>query len=106
MPALLVPGRNPVWLQFICHKLLRFLTPWLVLLFAIGIAGWVLQSTGARMLLWAGIAVTALAFAAALLGQWPRIRGAARWFILMQAAIVMATFNGLTGRWDVWNRRS
>lgn len=106
MPALLVPVRNPVWIQFVCHKLLRLLTPWLVLLFAIGIAGWVLQSTGARLLLWAGIAVIALAFAAALLGHWPRIRGAARWFILMQAAIVMATFNGLTGRWDVWNRKA
>lgn len=106
MPALLVPVRNPVWIQFVCHKLLRLVTPWLVLLIAVGIGGWMLQVMGTRLVMWAAIAAIVLALAAVLLGQWPRLRGAARWFILMQAAIVMATFNGLTGRWDVWNRRS
>lgn len=106
MPGLMVPIRNPVWLQFVCHKLLRLLTPWLVLLVAIGIGGWILQVAGVQLLLWSGVSVVALALIAALLGQWSRLRGAVRWFILMQAAIVMATFNGLTGRWDVWNRRS
>ena len=106
MPQLLVPIRNPVWLQFVCHKLLRLLTPWLLLLAAIGFGGWMLQSAGARLLLWGVVAMVAVALLAAALGQWPRFRAAARWFILMQAAIVMATVNGLTGRWDVWNRRS
>jgi biofilm PGA synthesis N-glycosyltransferase PgaC len=31
MPGLLLPGRNPVWLQFVSHKLLRLLVPWLFL---------------------------------------------------------------------------
>ncbi len=106
MPQLLLPVRNPVWLQFVCHKLLRLLTPWLVLLAAVGFAGWGLQAGGARLLLWVVAVIAGGAFIAAALGQGPRLRGAARWFILMQAAIVMATVNGLTGRWDVWNRRS
>lgn len=34
-PWLLVPGVNPAWLRFVSHKLLRLLSPWLVLAFAI-----------------------------------------------------------------------
>lgn len=33
-PWLLVPGLNPAWLRFISHKLLRLLSPWLLLLLA------------------------------------------------------------------------
>lgn len=33
-PWLLVPGRNPAWLRFVSHKLLRLLSPWLLLLLA------------------------------------------------------------------------
>jgi poly-beta-1,6-N-acetyl-D-glucosamine synthase len=31
MPALLLPWRNPIWLAFISHKLLRLLVPWALL---------------------------------------------------------------------------
>jgi cellulose synthase/poly-beta-1,6-N-acetylglucosamine synthase-like glycosyltransferase len=31
MPSLLLPWKNRVWFQFISHKLLRLLTPWLLL---------------------------------------------------------------------------
>lgn len=33
-PWLLVPGANPAWLRFVSHKLLRLLSPWLLLLLA------------------------------------------------------------------------
>ena len=33
-PWLLVPGLNPAWLRFVSHKLLRLLSPWLLLLLA------------------------------------------------------------------------
>lgn len=33
-PWLLVPGRNPAWLRFVSHKLLRLASPWLLLAFA------------------------------------------------------------------------
>ena len=31
LPAALLPWRNPIWLQFLSHKLLRLLVPWAVL---------------------------------------------------------------------------
>src|SRR5258707_14890653 len=31
LPQLLLPRRNPIWLQFVFHKLLRLLTPYLLL---------------------------------------------------------------------------
>jgi cellulose synthase/poly-beta-1,6-N-acetylglucosamine synthase-like glycosyltransferase len=35
LPALLVPWRNPVWLQLVSHKLLRLAAPWALLLMLI-----------------------------------------------------------------------
>jgi cellulose synthase/poly-beta-1,6-N-acetylglucosamine synthase-like glycosyltransferase len=32
MPNLMLPWKNPVWFQFLSHKVLRLLTPWLLLL--------------------------------------------------------------------------
>jgi biofilm PGA synthesis N-glycosyltransferase PgaC len=31
MPSLLLPWKNPVWFQFVSHKVLRLMTPWLLL---------------------------------------------------------------------------
>ncbi len=31
MPSLLLPWRNPIWLQYVSHKLLRLLAPWAML---------------------------------------------------------------------------
>jgi hypothetical protein len=31
MPSLLLPWKNPAWFQFISHKVLRLVTPWLLL---------------------------------------------------------------------------
>src|SRR5205814_2287338 len=45
LPELLVPHRNPIWPQFVIHKLLRLLTPYCLL----GIAVWILVN--ARTLL-------------------------------------------------------
>ena len=32
LPAVLLPWRNPIWLQFLSHKVLRLLVPWVLLL--------------------------------------------------------------------------
>jgi len=32
MPALLLPWRNPIWLAFVSHKLLRLVVPWVLLI--------------------------------------------------------------------------
>jgi cellulose synthase/poly-beta-1,6-N-acetylglucosamine synthase-like glycosyltransferase len=105
LPAVLLPGRNPVWLQFVFHKLLRLLSPYLVL----GVAAGVVVELG-RLLRPSAPGVLAgfcLAFAAmALL----RPRTVARLGsilaegLLLQTAAIVATANGLRGRWNVWQR--
>jgi cellulose synthase/poly-beta-1,6-N-acetylglucosamine synthase-like glycosyltransferase len=103
MPALLVPIRNPVWIQFVFHKLLRLATPYLILPIAVWV---VVRSTQALVdspsaALIAGVVV---ALSAVLAGRrlgaiaW---RGLV-WGVSLQAAVVVATAQGLRGRWDVW----
>lgn len=103
LPAVLVPWRNPIWLQFLCHKLLRLLLPFAVALVALGTTVAVLRAAGehARWLL----------LAAALLAAWlvvgrdgpaRRLRGIAIQLASMQAAAAVAMVHGLRGRWDVW----
>jgi cellulose synthase/poly-beta-1,6-N-acetylglucosamine synthase-like glycosyltransferase len=107
LPGVLVPGRNPVWLQFVCHKLLRLLLPVGVLLAGLGAAG--LAWRAAHALLGAG--AWWLALAAALGAAWVWLgpgaharvlRGLVVQFASMQAAVAVAAVHGVRGRWDVW----
>lgn len=103
LPSVLVPVRNPVWFQFVFHKLLRLLTPY----WALAIGVWVVVAGGR----WAGshlpqaMAVLAVLLLLGLVAM-PGIGRPVRTFLfqgaLMQAAIITATINGLRGRWDVW----
>jgi cellulose synthase/poly-beta-1,6-N-acetylglucosamine synthase-like glycosyltransferase len=104
LPSVLVPWRNPVWLSFLLHKLLRLLTPWLGLAFLVGVAGLALRAWG----WWALAAASGLALIglllAELLGLRRRLVSYLRWAWTMQAAVAVATMNGLTGRWNVWRQ--
>ncbi len=103
LPAILVPIRNPIWLQFVSHKVLRLLTPWLAMALVVGVvgAGWTLVSPTLLPML---LVATAAAMTAVLLA--PKTRGvavrAAVWGWTLQLAVVQATVNGVRGRWDVW----
>lgn len=103
LPSLLVPIRNPIWLQFVSHKVLRLLTPWLVLALLLGGAGVVLALVPAPML---PVLLTTMAAAAAAVLVTPKTRAitvrAASWGWSLQTAVVEATVNGLRGRWNVW----
>ena len=103
LPALLVPGRNPVWLQFISHKVLRLLTPWLLMALVTGCLG------VAWTLLPPHLVPMVLAAAAALAGvviAIPKARVIAQrtleWGWSLQTAVVQATAYGLRGQWNVW----
>lgn len=101
LPAVLRPFRNPICAQFVFHKLLRLLTPYLVLLAVLG-AGW---QVGAYLLSHPiGIQVT-LGMVAGLC-LIPRVRRTLKeqitWGLAMQSSIVAATANGMRGRWNVW----
>lgn len=103
LPALLVPFRNPVWAQFISHKVLRLSTPWMVLLAALSSAMVVALAVPRSVLMWITAAlVTILALAMII----PRLRSVTTrgvgWVWSLQVAVVQATMNGLRGRWDVW----
>jgi cellulose synthase/poly-beta-1,6-N-acetylglucosamine synthase-like glycosyltransferase len=107
LPAVLLPQRNPIWIQFVCHKLLRLLLP-------IGVT-LVVAGAGALLVLAAYGALGArawwLAAAAAVAGAWvwfgpgglaAKLRSLFVQFSSMQAAAAVAAANGLRGRWDVW----
>ena len=99
LPAVLVPVRNPIWLQFLFHKLLRLLTPYIAIVAALAAVGVVWQRFGPAPIL-AALFVAALAAVLPRVG--PRVRGLVVWGVTLQAAIVVATVNGLRGRWNVW----
>lgn len=104
LPAVLNPVRNPVWIQFVCHKLARLLTPYLAAVAFLGIA-WAAVSV---LLSWKGGAQLLLAAAVLAAGACvvPSVRRALKgrlaWGVALQSSIVVATVNGVRGRWDVW----
>ena len=105
LDGVLDPRRNPIWLQFVFHKLLRLLTPYLTVFVAIATV-WVLTRTvlatshGPRVLAAAGTLLLVLLLV-------PPIRRVVSaqlaWGIALQSSIVVATFNGVRGKWNVWN---
>jgi cellulose synthase/poly-beta-1,6-N-acetylglucosamine synthase-like glycosyltransferase len=104
LPAVLNPVRNPLWVQFLCHKLLRLLTPYLALCVLVGLAGAALAAlvanpAGEQLLIVAGLAVLAVCLV-------PRTRRMLAhqiaWAVALQSSVVVATVNGMRGRWDVW----
>ena len=107
LPAVLVPLRNPIWLQFVSHKLLRLLTPYLALVMLVAAAGAGAAALGKRpnvafgapLLLAFALGVLILIWAASR-----RARAAVVLGLAMQLAVVRATWNGLRGDWDVWRR--
>jgi cellulose synthase/poly-beta-1,6-N-acetylglucosamine synthase-like glycosyltransferase len=104
LPAVLDPARNPIWLQFLCHKLLRLLTPYFALCVMVGVVGAVVAAlvaspAGEQLLMVAGLAALALCLI-------PRARRMVAhqvaWAVALQSSVVVATVNGMRGRWDVW----
>ena len=101
LPNTLAPSRNPVWAQFVTHKLLRLLTPYWLLVCAVWATTMVARQIGLGWLL------AAIVLFAALLQLRSRpvraLRSAVVSSILVQVAAVRATANGARGRWDVWH---
>lgn len=103
MPAVLVPWKNPMSIHLWCHKIVRLLTPYLVLLVFVG----VLSAIGSlpRDVLWisgAILTVSVTATALALPKRTGRVLTQLAWALMLLAAPILALRNGLQGRWDVW----
>lgn len=104
LPPVLLPHRNPIWTQFIFHKLLRLLTPYWVLAVALWCAAlgapWLVANPELAL---AGVLPLAVGSLHATGRRVIRRAGSgAVSVILLQAAVVVATVNGLRRRWDVW----
>ncbi len=98
LPAALVPWRNPIWLQFLSHKVLRLLVPWALL--ALLAAGALLPSPLYRLaLLWQmefyGLALLGLVPA---LSTRSRIASTAGSFLVLNSAAWLAFWIWLLGK--------
>lgn len=107
LPALLVPIRNPIWPQFLFHKLLRLLTPYwvLILLLWAPVAAVRLSGSSLPIALGLGALAVVVGIAAGTRKPWGRrVRRLMAEAVLLNVAVIMAGYNGLRGRWHVWNR--
>ncbi|WP_297921921.1 glycosyltransferase family 2 protein [Metallibacterium sp.] len=97
-PWLLAPWRNPLWLRFASHKLLRLLAPWLLLLMALSatvLAGQALIYAASLALLLASIAMTVMGRLLPTIGRWLPIRLTVAFFYMnLFAAQALVTFIG------------
>ena len=105
LPQVLVPWRNPLWVQFLFHKLLRLATPYLLMVTIAAGGAWLATGAGTgRPMVGTAILLTLLAVAGLVVVAVPRARHAVAMAAAMQVAMVRATVNGLRGHWDVWSR--
>lgn len=105
LPEVLIPWKNPIFLQFVFHKLLRLATPLFLAVAAGGVTWWALaaslNTSSSGVARWGGVVGGALALSAVSLV--PRLRRAVHEALLMQRAVVVAIVNGLRGNWNVWD---
>jgi cellulose synthase/poly-beta-1,6-N-acetylglucosamine synthase-like glycosyltransferase len=106
LPGVLDPFRNPVWLQFLFHKLLRLLTPYLAAVVLMGLAVTVVAAIVRSPLALLVTVVLTLAFLAACLHARVRrtVRTQIAWAVALQGSVVLAAVHGVRGKWDVWSR--
>lgn len=100
MPWLLVPGRNPIFLQFVSHKVLRLVAPFAML--ALLLANLVLATNGGGYAVFLGLQL--LGYALPLAGRvWPvvgawRLTKLASAFVLLNAYAVLGLRQFLSQR--------
>src|ERR1043166_533131 len=99
-PCVLSPLHNRIWFQFLCHKLLRLATPYLLLV-ALGSALGCLDGLTAFSL------VAAALLAVALLGRFGtgalrQLHGQVIWAGSLLLAPFVATIHAVRGKWNVW----
>ena len=99
-PALLDPIRNPLWLRFVSHKLMRLAAPWLLVAAFVANFALVDAAPGWAALFAAQVAAYAVAAAAIVV---PRVRAfaparLAATFVEMNAYAALALFDWLGGR--------
>lgn len=103
MPDLMVPWRNPIWLQFVCHKLLRLLSPYFligIMLSCLAIATSMLPGPFGFLL---ALVMTAMVVWFASPNS---PHSGLRSILLMFAAALVAGWHAASGDWGVWTESS
>jgi biofilm PGA synthesis N-glycosyltransferase PgaC len=99
MPALLAPFRNPIWFETISHKVLRLAAPWLLVGLAASSGAPLLPAASSEGLMHLLVVGQFIFYAAAALGQRAgRIGGAARTFVVLNAAALVGLWGFVSGR--------
>jgi hypothetical protein len=100
MPALLVPWRNPIVVQFVSHKVLRLVAPWAMLALLLASAAlapaspWHAAGLAAQLLFYA---MPLLALLGPSLREWRPVR-IAQAFVALNAFAVLGLLEFLTNR--------
>jgi poly-beta-1,6-N-acetyl-D-glucosamine synthase len=98
LPQALLPWRNPIWAQFVSHKLLRLVVPWMlvVLFIASGLLdGPLYRTVFAGQVLFYGLAAVGLA---SRYGSRLRVAAVAGAFVVLNAAAWLAFWVWVSGR--------
>ena len=104
LPALLLPWRNPIWFQFVSHKVMRLIVPWALLVLFIVSA--LLPELIYRLALVTQLAFYMLGLAGIRQGGSSNIRmaSAAGSFLILNTAAWLAFWFWLTGKTaDTWH---
>ncbi|HZL18949.1 MAG TPA: glycosyltransferase [Polyangia bacterium] len=96
LPALLLPFRNPIWLETFSHKVLRLGAPWLVI--ALLVASVARAAGGGTMMRLLLAGQLAFYLAAALGARAGRLASLARTFVVLNAAALVGLARFLRGR--------
>jgi cellulose synthase/poly-beta-1,6-N-acetylglucosamine synthase-like glycosyltransferase len=104
LPWLLVPGKNPLWLTLVSHKLLRLACPWALL--ALFGSSWLLAFAGpspGERSFWLALALSqSLFYVLAVLGSRAGRPGSlARTFVVLNAAALLGLWRFLRGSQQV-----
>lgn len=105
MPWLLVPGKNPLWLTLVSHKLLRLVCPWA--LFALFGSSWLIAIApslpAAERGFWLVLALGQTAFyaLAALGSRAGRLGSLARTFVVLNVAALLGLWRFIRGSQQV-----
>jgi glycosyltransferase involved in cell wall biosynthesis/cellulose synthase/poly-beta-1,6-N-acetylglucosamine synthase-like glycosyltransferase len=103
-PRLLNPLRNPVWFQFVCHKLIRLATPVLLLLAAPGFTIWLgrlATRTDKQTVIVCATAILVFIVALAIATR-GRIFLQILAVLLVLAAPMSAIYFAVNRKWKVW----
>jgi cellulose synthase/poly-beta-1,6-N-acetylglucosamine synthase-like glycosyltransferase len=98
LPGALLPWRNPLWLQFLSHKVLRLVVPWALL--GMLAASWFLPGSFYQVAFWEQV----VCYMVALTGTWQAVGARVRFvaaagsFLVLNAAAWLAFWVWVSGR--------